>query len=71
MQQLKWILMGASVATINIVPAANQVFKPERCTGSCGSCGFSCINSIAIISVVGISTLVFKKIKTKFKGNKI
>ena len=70
MKKLKSILIGASVATINIVPAATQVFRPERCTGSCGSCGFSCINSVASIALVGIFALGFKKIKTKFKGIK-
>lgn len=70
MKKLKSILIGASVATINIVPAATQVIKPERCTGACGTCGFSCINSVASIAVVGIFALAFKKIKTKFTGNK-
>lgn len=70
MKKLKSILIGASVATINIVPAATQVLRPERCTGSCGACGFSCINSVASIALVGIFALALKKIKTKFKGNK-
>jgi len=70
MKKLKSILIGASVATINIVPAATQVIKPERCTGSCGSCGFACVGSIASIAVLGFFALGFNKIKQKLKDRK-
>jgi hypothetical protein len=65
MKKLKSILIGTSVAAINIVPTATQIIKPERCTGSCSSCGFSCVSSIAGIALIGIATLGFKKIKAK------
>lgn len=70
MRKLKSIFVGASVAAINIVPAATQVIRPERCTGSCGSCGFACIGSVASIAAIGIFTLAFKKIKTRFQRDK-
>jgi hypothetical protein len=67
MKKLKSLFIGAGVATINIVPAATQAIKPERCTGSCGSCGFACVGSVATIAALGFFTLIFNKIKIKFK----
>ncbi|EKQ57532.1 MULTISPECIES: hypothetical protein [unclassified Clostridium] len=65
MKKLKSILIGASAAAISIIPSAAQIIKPERCSGSCGNCGFSCIGSVTTIALIGILTLVLKKIKEK------
>lgn len=70
MKNLKSLCIGASVAVINIVPAATQIFIVEGCTGTCGACGFSCIGSIAGTSLIIFSALGVKKIKGKFVKRK-
>lgn len=70
MKNLKSLCIGASVAAINIVPAATQIFRVEGCTGACGSCGFSCIGSIAGTSLIVFSALGAKKIRGKFVKKK-
>jgi len=65
MKNLKSLAIGAGVTLFNIGGAFIQVFKPEKCTGSCGSCGFTCGQTV--VGLVGIGTVVilWKKIKEK------
>lgn len=69
MKKLKPLLIGLSAASINIIPTATQIIKPERCTGACGTCGFYCVGSVVSITLIGFIILGFKKLRTKFNSS--
>lgn len=71
MGKIKSLLVGAGIAAFNIGTAFFQVFKPERCTGSCASCGLSCVQPVVGIAGVGIAVVLFKKFKGKFKRQQL
>jgi hypothetical protein len=66
MKRLKSLMIGTGVAIFNVGTAITQVFRPERCTGSCGSCGFSCVNPAIGLFGIGVVIIMFKKFKGKF-----
>lgn len=66
MKRLKSLLIGTGVAIFNIGASITQVFRPERCTGSCGACGFSCVNPVVGLFGVGVVIIMLKKFKGKF-----
>ena len=72
MNRFKSLIIGVGVALFNVSTAFIQVFRPERCTGACGSCGLSCAQSV--IGLVGIGSIVilwgkFKKKIVKLRKN--
>lgn len=66
MNRLKSLMIGTGVAVFNIGASITQVFRPERCTGSCGSCGFSCVNPAIGLFGIGVVVIMFRKFKGKF-----
>lgn len=67
MNRLKSIIIGAGVALFNLSASFMQVFRPERCTGACGSCGLSCVEPLVGLVGIGIIAVTWRKLKGKFK----
>lgn len=67
MKRIKPFIIGAGVALFNIGATFTQVFRPERCTGSCGSCGFSCAETAVGLVGIGVIAVLWKKIKVKIQ----
>lgn len=70
-KKIKSLLIGAGVAIGSIIPSLAQVVKPEKCAGTCGTCGFPCINEAVGLAGIGIIIVFYKKIKEKFWKGKI
>lgn len=67
MNRFKSLAIGAGVALVNVSSTFIQAFKPERCTGVCGSCGLSCAEPIVGLVGIGIVAVLWGKFKGKFK----
>ncbi|MDP4144041.1 MAG: hypothetical protein Q8936_06080 [Bacillota bacterium] len=67
MNRFKSLFIGIGVAIFNFIASFMQVFKPERCTGSCGSCGLACAEPVVGLVSVGVIVIVWRKLKVRFK----
>lgn len=75
MKHLKSLALGSSVMVFNLGTAFTQIFRFERCTGLCRTCGMSCINPAFGLAGLGVIYMLLKKYKyklyNKFKGIKL
>ncbi|MDP4177547.1 MAG: hypothetical protein Q8900_04305 [Bacillota bacterium] len=71
MKRFKAFIIGIGVALFNLGSAFMQNFRPERCTGSCGNCGLSCVESVLGLAGAGVSAAVIHKLKGKVKKSNI
>jgi ferredoxin len=71
MKTVKSLFIGGSVFLANLGASATSLFRLERCTGSCRNCGFSCPQTIIGFTGVGIAFLIYKKLKSRIKPNKV
>ncbi|HEX9059002.1 MAG TPA: hypothetical protein VF941_02350 [Clostridia bacterium] len=71
MTKLKASILGIGVAAANFLASAASVLRPERCTGSCGSCGYACVPAIITLVGAGGLFIAFKKIKARRLKNKL
>lgn len=65
MKKLKQILVGFGVVLANIGAACTQLFRPERCNGMCGSCGFACAQPLVGLVGIGLIAILVSKLKGK------
>lgn len=66
MKNLKSLLVGSGVVFYNIGVSFTQLVRPERCIGTCGSCGFACATPVIGLAGIGLIVIVFRKFKGRF-----
>lgn len=63
MKSIKSLLVGFGVVLYNIGVSFTQLVRPERCIGSCGSCGLSCVTPVIGLAGIGLIIIAFRKFK--------
>lgn len=71
MNNIRSILVGFGVVLYNVGVSFTQLFRPERCIGTCGSCGLTCVTPVIGLAGIGLIVIAFRKFKGRLRRLKV